>query len=70
MMQGLAVLGMIMVAAVFYCASTMLMASIINAIEDGDIESFVFFAWFTGCVLFVLVVMLWGMGEPFPISMG
>ena len=70
MMQGLAMFGLIIVAIVIYCACTLLIATMINAIEGGDCENFVFFAWLAGGVLFVAVVMLWGMGEPFPVSMG
>ena len=65
-MQGLAVFGLIIVTVVIYCVSTLLIATIINAIEDGDDERFIFFAWFAGCVLFEMVVLLWAT-KPFPI---
>ena len=68
-MQGLAMFGLIIVTVAIYCSSTLLIAAIINAVEDGDDESFAFFAWVTGCVLFVIVVMFWAT-RPFPISIG
>lgn len=70
MMQGLAVLGLIIVMVVIYCACTWIIACIVNSGENGDDARFFFWAWFVGGVLFIAVVMLWGMGEPFPISMG
>lgn len=66
-MQGLAVLGLIIVTVVIYCASTLLIATMINNIEDGDGERFLFFAWLVGCVLFEMVVLLWAT-RPFPVS--
>lgn len=68
-MQGLAVFGLIIVTVVIYCVSTLLMATMINAIEDGDGERFIFFAWLVGCVLFEMVVMFWAT-RPFPVSIG
>ena len=67
-MQGLAVFGLIMVTVVIYCVSTLLMATIISAVEDGDGERFIFFAWLVGCVLFEMVVLLWAT-RPFPIPL-
>ncbi len=43
MMQGLAVLGLVIVTVVIYCACTWIIACIVNSGENGDDARF--FSW-------------------------
>ena len=66
MMQGLAIVGLLIISASIYCLITL----IVSIFASTGNEDLLFgLAWVTGCVLFAIIVMLWAT-RPFPVSIG
>lgn len=61
-MSGLELFAVAIIASVVYIAVT----AFSGALVSDDYEETNFIAWMTGCALFVAVILLWAIGEPFP----
>lgn len=63
-MSGLELFGLAIIASVIYITVT----AFLGVLADNDYETTIFAAWIIGCAFFVVVILLWAKGEPFPIG--
>lgn len=67
-MNGLEVIGGIVISGLLYFIITGL-GAVIMTLDDDDYELGIFTGYIIGLFLFVIVFMLWMSGEPFPVSL-
>lgn len=63
-MSDLELFAIGIIAVIVYIVVT----AISGLMGGQDFEEFTQIGWLAGCVLFVLVILLWAKGEPFPIG--
>ena len=61
-MSGLELFAIAIIASVVYITVT----AFSGVLVSHDYEEAIPIAWMTGCALFVVVILLWAKGEPFP----
>ena len=63
-MSGLELFAVVIIAIIIYIAVTMFCSLLISL----DYDECPILAWILGAGLFIVVVMMWAIGEPFPIG--
>ena len=63
-MSGLELFGLAIIAIFIYIAVTVFCGLIISR----DYDDCLVLSWILGAALFVVVILLWAKGEPFPIG--
>ena len=62
-MSGLELFAIAIIAFVVYIAVTFVCATLVSTDYDEDFMGIV---WLSGAAMFVTIIVMWAMGEPFP----
>lgn len=64
-MSGLELFAIAIIAFVVYIAITFVCATLVSTDYDED---FMVIAWLSGAAMFVTIIVLWAVGQPFPLG--